>query len=175
MENNEIEYERTFLAKYVPSGFVEREIEIIDAYFPEDMSIHPKLRIRKSGDKYEITKKTLVREGDPSTQIEQNIELSESEFKALTSSACRSVEKRRLFISIDGADAQVDVFYGKLSGLVLIDFEFPSEQAMSSFVPPGCCLAEVTTEDFIAGGMLAGNDIESIGDQLSSFGYEMLG
>lgn len=53
-------------------------------------------------------------------------------------------------MQIDGSKAELDVFTGKLAGLVLIDFEFDSLDAKASFTPPDFILADVTQEDFIA-------------------------
>ena len=36
---------------------------------------------------------------------------------------------------------------------------------------PDFCLAEVTQEEFIAGGMLCGKSFEDIKDKLEKFGY----
>lgn len=68
----------------------------------------------------------------------------------------------------------MDVFTGELSGLVLIDFEFQSEEDKAAFTPPSCCLADVTQEDFIAGGQLAGKTYEDIRSDLARFNYSPL-
>jgi len=55
-----IEFERIFLAKKLPDNLQNcRSKEIIYIYVPHD-SEHPKLCIRKKGDKYEITKKEVI-------------------------------------------------------------------------------------------------------------------
>lgn len=52
-----IELERTYLAKYIPDGLKEcKSKEIIDLYIPR-ANVHPKVRVRKNGDIYEMTKK----------------------------------------------------------------------------------------------------------------------
>lgn len=65
----------------------------------------------------------------------------------------------------------MDVFNGALRGLVLIDFEFESEQARDAFAPPACCLADVTQEPFIAGGNLAGRSLADIAGDLARYSY----
>ena len=77
-------------------------------------------------------------------------------------------------MQIDGSKAELDVFTGKLAGLVLIDFEFDSLDAKASFTPPDFILADVTQEDFIAGGLLAGKSYEDIAPELARFSYQRL-
>jgi len=42
---------------------------------------------------------------------------------------------------------------------------------LDRFVIPDFCLAEVTHEDFLAGGMLCGKSYSDIEDKLKKFGY----
>jgi len=63
------------------------------------------------------------------------------------------------------------VFEDGLGGLVVVDFEFESENEKESFEMPDFCLAEVTQETFIAGGVLAGKDYSDIKGELDRFDY----
>jgi CYTH domain-containing protein len=130
--------------------------------------------LRKRGSSYEITKKTLINSDDSSAQLEQTLPLELAEFESLASGHSRMVEKDRYGVSIGTIPAEVDVFSGKLEGLILIDFEFESEAAKATFVPPLCCLADVTQEEFIAGGSLAGKSYDDIAENLAHFGYQPL-
>ena len=70
----EIELERTFLLKNKPKGLNKcKFLEIIDIYLPAKVE-HPILRIRKSGDRYAITKKEPISGTDSSEQSEKTIE-----------------------------------------------------------------------------------------------------
>ena len=75
---------------------------------------------------------------------------------------------------INGAPAEVDVFTEDLAGLVLIDFEFSTEAEKDDFTPPSIALADVTQEDFIAGGLLAGKTYDTITPELARFCYKKL-
>jgi CYTH domain-containing protein len=171
----EIERELTFLASSLPV-----EIEnvtpkrLVDVYIPESGVDHPHLRLRQKGDTYEITKKTQIQEGDASTHHEMTIALDEKEFSALASASKKRIVKDRYLVSIDGYPAEVDVFREALEGLVLIDFEFSSEQDKQNFVAPSVCLADVTQEEFIAGGLLAGKEYDEIEPLLKNFNYRSL-
>ena len=171
-DNQELELEYTFLANELPA-----EIEgvtpkrIVDIYIPDSGVDHPRLRLRQKGDTYELTKKIPVTEGDASAQIETTIQLDVNEFNALSQVSQKRVAKDRYFVTINGFAAEVDVFRENLEGLVLLDFEFASEEDRAKFVQPEVCLADVTQEDFIAGGLLAGKSYSDISADLTRFGY----
>lgn len=83
--NQELELELTFLAKELPEGIKTiRPTRIVDIYIP-DTPEHSHLRLRQKGEKYEMTKKMPVVEGNASEQIEQTIPLTEEEFTTLSS------------------------------------------------------------------------------------------
>lgn len=168
------ELEKTYLAKYLPKGFENSPSrEIIDLYFPQS-SEHPKLRLRKKGSKIELTKKQPVNNGDASHQIEQNINLNDDEYKALSKLPGKVVQKIRYEYSYNGQIAEIDVFTGSLKGLVVVDFEFDSLEDKDSFTMPEFCLADVTQELFIAGGMLCGKSYQDIESDLNKFAYKKL-
>ena len=172
---NSIEQELTYLAAALPTEInAATPTRLKDIYIPETDDIHPQLRLRKKGQGYEITKKIPLVEGDASAHTELTISLEENEFVALEGASKRVVEKDRYNVEISGHPAEVDVFVGELSGLVLIDFEFDDEDSKSKFIAPGICLADVTQEPFIAGGILAGKTYADIEPQLKGFGYSPL-
>lgn len=171
----EIEYELTYLAKKMPTeikGVTPNRV--IDYYVPETGDTHPHLRIRSRGDTFEITKKQPIEGKDSSAQSEHTIMLSREEYKDISSNRKRCVIKDRYKVVIDGHPAEVDVFCGELQGLVLIDFEFSSREAQLAFVMPSVCLADVTQEEFIAGGILAGKRYIDLEPQLSKYNYKKL-
>ena len=171
----EIEYELTFLAKGIPAQIANAIPKTItDYYLPENNSLHPHLRIRANGNSYEITKKQPVNGIDSSEQTEHTIVLTKGEYTALAKNRKRVVIKDRYNVQINGYMADVDVFKGKLAGLVLIDFEFKTSKQKQAFVAPDICLADVTQEDFIAGGILAGKSYKDISNKLKEFSYEKL-
>ena len=61
-----------------------------------------------------------------------------------------------------------------LLGLIVIDFEFKSEEEKKSFVMPDFCLVDITQERFIAGGMICGKKYEDIEEELQKLGYDKL-
>jgi len=175
LECSKIEFELTYLAQEIPAeteGLVPTRI--LDVYIPADLNVHSHLRLRRSGDKCEITKKVPLDENDASAQVEYTIPLEIAEFDALSSVSNKRIEKDRSRAMIEGRQTEVDVFQGLLKGLVTIEFEFANEQEKQGFSPPSCCLADVTQEDFLAGGNLAGKSYTDIVSDLQRYGYRPL-
>ena len=169
-----IELEKTYLAKSIPGDIsILKSKEVHDVYFPASEE-HPNLRLRKSGDTYEMTKKTPVVEGDSSKQKEETIGLTVKEFESLSKVEGKSVRKIRYYFDYDGHTAEIDVFQDALEGLVLIDFEFDNEEIKNAFEMPVFCLADVTQELFIAGGMICGKSYEDIEENLEKFNYKRI-
>jgi len=165
------ELELTYLAKELPKeALVSASVEMLDIYIPASAS-HPVLRIRKSGDKFEITKKEPLQEGDASRLLETTIPLTAGEYAELAQLPGKRVEKTRFYYREEGTTYQIDVFRGELSGLILVDVEFDSLEKKASFTPPPWVLKDVTQEEFIAGGMLCGKKYSDIESQLEKFGY----
>ncbi len=170
----EEEYELTFLVRSVPEDVLtSRSSEIIDVYIPISAA-HPIVRIRKSGGKYAITKKQPINEGDASHQIENTIPLTEKEFDALNKVEGKRVRKIRYYYTKGEFGYEIDVFQDELLGLVVADVEFNSNEEKSKFNKPDWFLADVTQEDFIAGGMLCGKSYEDIQDHLDRFQYKQI-
>ena len=170
-----IELEKTYLAKKIPENLKScKSKEIIDVYIPKS-SEHPKLRLRKNGAKFELTKKEPVSEGDASHQEEQTIILTETEFSMLNQQLeGKKVRKIRYFYDYNGRTAEFDVFLGDLAGLVLVDFEFATLEEKDNFQIPDFCLVDITQEIFIAGGMICGKRYKDIEDNLNKFEYHKL-
>tara|TARA_B100001989_G_scaffold245148_1_gene214626 strand:- start:212 stop:724 length:513 start_codon:yes stop_codon:yes gene_type:complete len=169
-----IELERTFLAKSLPSNLMECENKEIEDLYIENGHEHADLRLRKNGDTYEITKKKPVDDADVSKQIETTIHINEAEYNSLAKADGKRVAKTRYYFEHNGRTAEFDVFSGELEGLVLVDFEFDTEEERDGFEMPDFCLKDITQEEFIAGGLLAGKSYGDIKDDLKRFNYNRL-
>jgi CYTH domain-containing protein len=168
---NVTELELTFLAASVPDLSQAHAVAMEDVYFPDDVALHPRLRLRHRGGSFEITKKLPVPGADSSQHTESTIPLTPSEYEALARGHTRRIVKTRYHYDLMGQRAEIDVFDGGLAGLVLIDFEFESRYQLDGFVRPPECLADVTNEDFLAGGLLAGKTYDDIATDLARFDY----
>ncbi len=168
----EIELERTFLLKKFPVDLKTlKSMEVFDIYIPKS-TLHSHLRIRKKGNKFEITKKHPVEGKDSSRLSEETIPLTKEEFTEFTQLEGKRVRKIRYYFQVGADMAEIDVFQDDLRGLILVDFEFKSREAENNFVMPVFCLAEVTQEKFTAGGILAGKKYEDIEVELEKYGYK---
>ena len=170
-----IELELTFLAKRIPSEINNiTPTRIVDIYIPDTLD-HSHLRLRQKGDQYELTKKTPIQNGDASAQLEQTITLTKQEFDAIAVVSQKKVVKDRYRVELNNREAEVDVFLDKLQGLVVIDFEFATPEEKANFITPNdVVLADITQEDFIAGGLLAGKSYQDIEPELKRFDYQWL-
>jgi CYTH domain-containing protein len=175
----ELEREYTFLVEKLPDDLDKFPSKIIeDNYLPKEAK-HPLIRIRRNGEKLVITKKYPVdsadggAHGDSSHMVEHTIELTREEYDALNSYDGKRFKKRRFAYKIDGYDAEVDVYLGKLAGLVVVDFEFDSDEAMHNFKKPDFAGADITQEIITAGGMLCGKSYLDIAKPLrEKYNYE---
>lgn len=155
-----IEIERTYLVKKLPDLETCEKTLIRQGYYS---GLPSPLRIRQQGDKLTLTKKLVQIHGDQSTHDEINLSIKPEEFKRLWPTATKSLEKTRYLVPLlEDLIAEVDVFHGKLEGLVLVEVEFPSREAMEIFVPPEWFGRDVTDEDFSVNSFLAEKSFEEI-------------
>lgn len=169
-----LELEKTYLAKYLPIGLKKcRKVEMIDRYLPI-FKLHPSIRIRKKDNAYELSRKAPISKKDLSIQEEINIKLDKEEFKALIKIPAKVIHKIRYYYPYHNFTAEIDVFLGKLKGLVTIEFEFKNIKAMRKFKMPDFCLANVTHEKQSAGGHLAGRSYRDLKPLLAKYNYKTI-
>jgi CYTH domain-containing protein len=169
-----IEIEKTYLAKFLPADLQKFPSKIlVDVYLPKE-DVHPKMRLRRRGTVLEMTKKQRVNENDASHQKEFTIPLNEREFAALEKLDGKRVAKIRYDYVFNGRNCEIDVFQEDLAGLVLVDFEFASLEEKDAFEMPEFCLADVTQEEFSAGGMVCGKTYADLESDLARFGYQKI-
>jgi CYTH domain-containing protein len=156
-----IEIEKTFLIKQFPKNIsFYKSQKIKQGYISSTPS---PLRIRQRGNKFEITKKIPLKDGDFSSVNEINIPLTESEFNKLWPLVEKSLEKTRYIIPIkNNLIAELDVFEKELKGLSFVEVEFTSQEQMASFNPLDWFGKDITQEDFSANVFLAGKSFSKI-------------
>lgn len=160
-----LEIEKTFLVKEVPKNLETLKFyKIKQGYISSGKS---PLRIRQKGDKFELTKKIFLKENDFSQAEEINIYTSLDEFNKLWSLIEKSLEKTRYIIPLkNGLEAELDVYSGKLKGLVVVEVEFKSEKEMNSFIAPSWFGRDITQEEFSANVFLAGKSFDEIKENI---------
>jgi len=173
-----IELEKSYLAKAIPQGLENcPSKEIIDIYIPKSKG-HAAIRIRKNGDSYVITKKTVLSKNSFHKSKEQTIEIDEEEFEILSQTPGKKIHKVRHLYNHNGFTAEVDIFQGPLKGLVMIDFEFKTQEELNNFVKPEFCLVDVRGDSILghifAGGVLCGKSYSDIQEELEKCNYKKL-
>ena len=172
--SKEIEVEKTYLAKYLPENLQDCAFkEMEDIYLPKEAE-HAHLRIRKNGGSFVITKKEPIVGENASMHTEHTIKLTPEEFQSFSDIDGNRISKVRYYYPYQGMMAEIDIFSGKMAGLVLVDFEFSSREEMDKFEMPDFCLADVTEEEFVAGGVICKHSFDSLQDELEKFGYKSL-
>lgn len=160
-----IEIEKSFLVKQIPGNLCQyKAYQMQQGYIS---SVRPSLRIRKKGDKYELTKKLRLKEDDYSTCEELNIPLTEAEFNKLWPLIEKSLEKTRYIIPLEnGLQGELDIFHGNLEGLAMVEVEFKSKEQMEKFRAPEWFGKDVTQNEFSANAALAGKTYLEVKDKL---------
>lgn len=160
-----LEIEKTFLVKNIPGNLAPyKSYQIKQGYISSPPS---PLRIRRKGDKFELTKKLPLIKGDYSSVEEININLTEYEFNKLWSLSEKSLEKIRYCLPLsNNLVAELDIFQGDLKGLALVEVEFVSEEQMKLFKQPEWFGKDVTQEEFSANCFLAGKKFSEIKNYL---------
>lgn len=134
-----MEIERKFLISKMPEDLNTYEkIEIEQGY----ISTKPTIRIRKANEKHILTVKSKFgvckNEGDPIVNNEYELEITEKEYEHLKEKLNnKMLKKTRYLIPLENElMAELDVFKGRLLGLVFAEVEFPSLEAANSFEKP---------------------------------------
>jgi adenylate cyclase len=138
-----VEIERKFLVEQLPNGldsFPSREIEQGYLAITDDVEV----RVRRYGQESFVTVKSS---GDES-RVEEEIEIDGRRFDSLWPlTEGRRVEKRRYRIPAgDGLTIELDVYHGRLTGLVTAEVEFGSRADADGFAPPAWLSREVTDD-----------------------------
>lgn len=126
-----MEIERKFLIKKLPDNLTSYKARKIEqAYLCTD----PVVRVRRDNDVYYLTYKSkgmIVRE-------EYNLPLTKEAYGHLLAKADGNIiTKTRYEIpEKDNLTIELDVFEGKIDGLLLAEVEFASEEEALGYIPP---------------------------------------
>lgn len=138
------EIERKFIIdKLLLPDLSKVDAEDIEQHYLSISEIE-EVRIRKRDDKYFITVKsngTLERD-------EWEVEISQKIFNnLLPATKGRMIIKKRYSIKLSPeCIAEIDIYDGKLKGLILVEVEFQSIRDATSFVPPKWFGRDVTED-----------------------------
>lgn len=133
------EIERKFLVRELPREVrAQAATRIRQGYLSSEPA---EVRVRSRDDReHELTIKSIG--GLERTEV--TLPLTPEQFEELWALAHASVEKSRSLYGVDDWTAEIDVYGGKLAGLVVVEVEFPSPADAIGFEPPAWFGAEVT-------------------------------
>lgn len=148
-----MEIERKFLVKSMPEDLEKYPVRLLEQGY---LNTNPVVRVRRDGEGYELTYKgkgLLARE-------EYNLPLDEASYQHLLEKCDGLIlTKRRYEIPLTEAlTAELDVFEGDYTGLMLVEVEFPSEEAAKTFQPPAWFGEDVTLSGKYANSRLSQGD-----------------
>src|SRR5215510_2507735 len=150
-----VEYERRWLCRNVPREQVIRSERITDLYVTGS-----RLRLREARPidggpaRLRLSRKGEI---DARTRLVTSIYLPEQEFAILAASlpGLRLKKLRHTLQSPSGVVLSVDQFEDELSGLIMVEAEFSSDELMTAFRAPDFALREVTDDARYTGAHLA--------------------
>ncbi|MFO7714533.1 CYTH domain-containing protein [Desulfosarcina sp.] len=138
-----LEIERKFLVDHLPAALAELTGSAIRQGYIIVAEGGVELRIRQKQARFFQT----IKAGEGLSRTEIEIELSQGQFQQLwPHTEGRRVSKTRYTVPVGDHTAELDAFAGELTGLFLVEVEFPSESASRHFSPPDWFGAEVTED-----------------------------
>lgn len=134
-----MEIERKYLINRLPENLSSYPHRIIEQGY---LSTEPVIRIRKDGEKYELTYKSkglMIRE-------EYTLPLTLTSYEHLKSKIDGYlITKERYNIPYDNhLTIELDYFLGDFFPLILAEVEFPDEDSANTFIPPDWFGEDVT-------------------------------
>jgi CYTH domain-containing protein len=165
-----IERERRFLLDRFPAGEkVVRVRRIVDRYIRGTT-----LRLRRQTDGtgaavFKLTQKIPARSGGAQQSFITTMYLTEDEYRLLARLPAKTLAKTRHSLPPFG----IDVFEGKLKGLLLAEAEFESAAAAGALAIPSFLLREVSDDDRFTGGRLVHASRQDVRSWLSDYGIAL--
>jgi len=146
-----MEIERKYAVKNLPTDLEKYSFKVIEQGY---LCHNPTVRIRKMDEEYILTYKSKpvltgtkkVCRARVSNEVE--LPLTKEAYMHLRNKADgRLIYKKRYYIPLaDGFTAELDIFDGHLKGFVMVEVEFPSEEAADAFIAPEWFGKELTDD-----------------------------
>jgi len=159
------ELELAWLVRELPDDLDKSSaVKIRQGYLPNDNPEIKDIRVREKNNRFTYTvKKFLKNSQETSLCSEETRNLSREEFEKLWKKAEKKTAKTRYFYSLEGElRAEIDMYENNLSGLVVVEIEFPSLETYKAFEPPEWFGKEVTDSKGIYPPAIAEMTIEEV-------------
>ena len=152
-----VEIEKKFLVSRIPDNLSVYDFHMIEQAY---LNVHPAIRVRREDDIYYMTYKGAHSQNEGEIgQFEYNMPLDKESYESLLAKAEGNVIKKKRYLIPLNEDAysldylndhdilkqkikdeevkiELDVFHGKLEGLVFAEVEFESVEDANSFKKP---------------------------------------
>lgn len=145
-KSNFLEIERKYLIKNLPSDLEDYPFKEISQTYLSQPGVPPTIRVRQWGDSFCMTVKSHQEDSIACHEVEFEIKKEYYDQLCLMSPH-RLIQKRRYFIPWQEREIELDIFKGKLEGLILAEIEFESLKASESSPTPSW-FGEEVTQDF---------------------------
>ena len=142
------EIERKFKVEALPEHLLGPGSAMQQGY----LAVAPvEIRLRAQDGSHELTVKSL----GSLRRAEVTLPLTAEQFDELWPLATAFVKKTRHRVELDDGVAELDVYGGKLEGLLVVEVEFDSEEQAGSFTPPDWFGDEITEDSRFRNAALA--------------------
>lgn len=152
-----IERERRWVCRSIPRDFVATTETITDLYVAgSQLRLREARPVQGGPSMLRLTRKADV---DAQTRLISSIYLAEAEFALLATAlqGARIKKLRHRLKPFSGVVMAIDEFKGDLEGLLLVEAEFDTPEALEKFSPPDFVGHEVTNDLRFTGWQLAMN------------------
>jgi CYTH domain-containing protein len=161
-----LEIERKFLLPGLPEDRLQGAGEHIEQGYVA-IDARAEVRVRRRDGRSTLT----VKSAPARTRIEEEIVIDDDRFASLWAlSSGRRVSKTRHLIEHGGATIELDEYHDALSGLVIAEIEFASEEASDAFDAPAWLGREITGDARYATQTLATTGLPDHGGAASDQG-----
>jgi adenylate cyclase len=146
------EIERKFIIQSIPFPLDHQFFEDIRQGYLVTSEKGDEVRVRQRGDHCFLT----VKKGEGFERYEMEIEISRDQFEKLYgATADERLEKKRYIIKDHGFNIELDIFEGRLKGLMVAEVEFRSPDEGKAYRAPDWFGREVTEDKRFANRNLA--------------------
>jgi len=166
-----LESEYSYLVEKLPEDIEKSPKKEIDQGYFSDMP--SPLRIRNQDGFCTLTKKIPLKEGDHSRYEETEMPIKKEEFDLFWPVCKKSLSKTRYYYPLENSlKAEIDVYHGKLEGLMTVEVEFPSEEIRAAFRPPEWFGLDITQEEWSVNSALSELTYEQVKDLIKKSSKE---
>jgi adenylate cyclase len=145
LNNDYIEIERKFLVRSLPQNLEDFPHKQISQSYLSTPGTFPVMRVRRYGDEYLLTIKKRVEESLSCHEVEFPIEPEIfAQLKIMAEG--RDIEKTRYRIPWENKTVELDIFSGRLNGLIMAEIEYSSLEE-ATLIPIPDWFGEEVTQD----------------------------